>query len=64
VQIQYVSGYGTAAAVPQNIKSAILLKLTDLYEHRGDTAASEYATGDLLDKAIESLLWPDRVMSL
>jgi uncharacterized phiE125 gp8 family phage protein len=59
VQIRFVAGYGAAADVPQSIKSAILIKLADLYEHRGDETAS-----DTIDRAIQSLLWPDRIVPL
>lgn len=58
VQIRFVCGYGTASAVPQNIKHAILLKLTDLFENRGDSERS-FVT-NTLDQAVEALLWPDR----
>ena len=57
VQIQFTCGYGLSALVPQNIKIAIMLKLMDLYEHRGDTGVSEN-----IDNAIEALLWPDRIV--
>lgn len=37
VQINFTSGYGTSASsVPANVKEAILLLLTFLYENRGD----------------------------
>jgi len=60
VQIRFVCGYGNASAVPQNIKQAILLKLTDLYENRGDTERS-FVT-NTLEQAFEALLWPDRIV--
>jgi uncharacterized phiE125 gp8 family phage protein len=56
VQIRFVAGYGTAANVPQEIKEAILLKVADLYERRGDEGFDKN-----VNEAIESLLWPDRV---
>jgi uncharacterized phiE125 gp8 family phage protein len=56
VQIRFVAGYGTAADVPQEIKEAILLKVADLYEHRGDEGFDQN-----VNEAIESLLWPDRI---
>jgi uncharacterized phiE125 gp8 family phage protein len=56
VQIRFVAGYGTAADVPQEVKHAILLRVADLYEHRGDEA-----TDSNIDRAIEGLLWPERV---
>ena len=36
IKIVYVCGYGLAADVPEEIKSAILLKIYDLYENRGE----------------------------
>ena len=39
VWISFVSGYGLAADVPDEVKTAILLKLSDLYENRGDQEA-------------------------
>ena len=57
VQIRFVAGYGTAADVPQEVKHAILLKVADLYEHRGgDEGIDKNING-----AIESLLWPNRI---
>jgi uncharacterized phiE125 gp8 family phage protein len=57
VQIRFVAGYGTAADVPQEVKHAILLKVADLYEHRGGDEGFDKN----ISEAIESLLWPDRV---
>jgi uncharacterized phiE125 gp8 family phage protein len=57
VQIRFAAGYGTAADVPQEVKHAILLKVADLYEHRGGDEGIDKNIND----AIESLLWPDRV---
>jgi uncharacterized phiE125 gp8 family phage protein len=57
VQIRFVAGYGSAADVPQEIKQAILLKIADLYEHRGGDEGIDKS----INEAIESLLWPDRV---
>jgi uncharacterized phiE125 gp8 family phage protein len=56
VQIRFVAGYGAAADVPPETKHAILLKVADLYEHRGGDEGVDRNIQD----AIESLLWPDR----
>jgi uncharacterized phiE125 gp8 family phage protein len=62
VQIRFVAGYGLAGSVPQQIKNAILLKLTDLYENRGD-AERAFVT-NTLEQAIEALLWSERIVPL
>ncbi len=36
IVIRFVAGYGAAAAVPENIKQAILLQIGALYENRED----------------------------
>jgi uncharacterized phiE125 gp8 family phage protein len=57
VQIRFVAGYGAAADVPPEIKQSILLKVADLYEHRGGDEGIDRN----ISEAIESLLWLDRV---
>lgn len=57
VQIQFVAGYGSASDVPPEVKQAILLKLADLYEHRGGDEGMDKE----INGAVESLLWPERV---
>lgn len=57
IQIRFVAGYGAAADVPAEIKQAILLKVADLYDHRGGDEGMDKN----IQEAIESLLWPDRV---
>lgn len=57
VQIRFICGYGEVSDVPDEIKQAILLKVADLYEHRGDEV------GDArIDEVIERLLWPERIV--
>jgi uncharacterized phiE125 gp8 family phage protein len=56
VQARFICGYGLAADIPEHIKRAILLKLADLYDNRGDEQA-----GKRMEDAVESLLWPDRI---
>lgn len=36
IKIEFVCGYGDADEVPKGIKSAILLRISDLYENRGE----------------------------
>ena len=61
ITIEYVCGYGlTAANVPEEIKQAILLSISDLYENR---EAVFIGQGFTLTKtgAIDQLLWPYRI---
>lgn len=57
VQIRFVCGYGLAADVPEEIKQAILLKVGELYEHRGDELEDPK-----IERAIEGLLWRERIV--
>jgi uncharacterized phiE125 gp8 family phage protein len=57
VQINFVAGYGAAADVPEDIKTAIYLKLSDIYENRGDSGSAN-------ESAAESFLDPDRIKPL
>lgn len=59
VVIQYVCGYADMTDVPGEVKAAILLKVSDLYENRGDTAAAER-----LDATLKALLWPERIVPI
>lgn len=56
VQIRYVAGYGLAESVPEKVKSAIKMKLTDLYENRGDAEP-----GNNFERATRALLWGKRI---
>ena len=38
VRVRFVAGYGAAAAVPEDLKAAMLLIIGHLYEHREDVA--------------------------
>ena len=61
ITIEYVCGYGlTSADVPEEIKQAILLFISDLYENR---EAVFIGQGFTLTKtgAIDQLLWPYRI---
>jgi uncharacterized phiE125 gp8 family phage protein len=66
VKVRFVAGYGDAESVPEHIKQAILLKIGDLYEHRGgdENKIDIAAVGNPVDRAIESLLYSDRIMSI
>ena len=59
IKIEFDCGYGDAATdVPEGIRSAILLRITDLYEHRGEIVAG--VSVGRIEGAIDSLLWPYR----
>lgn len=60
IKVTYVAGYGdTAADVPEGIRSAMLLKISDLYEHRGAVVVG--AAVNYLNAAVDSLLRPYQV---
>jgi len=59
IKITFVCGYGLAVAVPENIKSAILLKISDLYENRGEVVIG-VSVGRITD-AVDSLLRQYRI---
>ena len=54
IKITFVCGYGLAVAVPENIKSAILLKISDLYENRGEVVVG--VSVGRIEGAVDSLL--------
>lgn len=55
--IVYTAGYGAASAVPEDIKAAIRLVFTDLYENRQNFVAANLSNL----KLAESLLDPYRI---
>ena len=60
IKIVYICGYGDEAAdVPENIKSAMLLKISDLYENRGEVVVG-LSISKIAD-AVDSLLRQYRV---
>jgi uncharacterized phiE125 gp8 family phage protein len=62
IKIVFVCGYGDDADdVPENIKSAMLLKISDLYENRGEVVMG-VTVGRITD-AVDSLLRQYRVFS-
>jgi uncharacterized phiE125 gp8 family phage protein len=54
IKITYICGYGLAADVPASIKAAILLKLSDLYENRGEVVVG--LSVSRISDAVNSLL--------
>lgn len=59
VQIEYIAGYGAAAAVPERVKAAIKLRISEMYENRGDQPADPR-----YKSAAEMLLWMDRIVPI
>jgi len=57
IEIEFVAGYGAAEDVPDEIKAAIKIALSSLYENRGD-AESE------MSSTVKALLWPDRIVPI
>jgi len=60
VVITFVSGYGLADSVPEEVKAAIRLKLSDLYENRGDSERTHVT--NTKEDAVKALLWPERIV--
>jgi len=54
IRIRFTAGYGLAPAVPEGIKQALLLMLSDLYEHRGSIVIGLSVA--YIDRAIDNLL--------
>ena len=59
--IEYVAGYGNAAAVPETIKTAIKQLVAHWYEHRGEAVAGSFAPPPL---TVTALLLPYRLQGL
>lgn len=59
VQIRLIAGYGLALDVPDEIKTAILMMVADLYSHRGDEAVSPAVW-----ERVKSLLDKERLIFL
>lgn len=60
IQVRFVAGYGNAAAVPANFKTAMYLWLGDFYENRENTVISPGAVPTELPAGAKNLLWYDR----
>lgn len=52
IAVRYVAGYGAAGAVPNALKSAVLLFFADLYEHREQTVIQPGVTKTTVDAAL------------
>lgn len=59
VQIHFTAGYGdNSADVPANIRTAIMMAVSDFYENREPQKGDE----EQLPRHVRALLWPSRVM--
>jgi uncharacterized phiE125 gp8 family phage protein len=61
IEIQFVTGYGTASAVPQDIKDAILIKISDIYTYRENYVLNNKMNVEQLPQGTEALLYNHRV---
>ena len=59
IKIVFVCGYGLAADVPEGIKSAILMKIEDMYENRGEVVIG--VSVNRINDAVDSLLRQYRI---
>jgi hypothetical protein len=60
VVVKFVTGYVNAAAVPEVIKLAILMKASTMYENPSDEVSGTQV--NKLDLTSERLLWPYRAI--
>jgi uncharacterized phiE125 gp8 family phage protein len=60
IVITYIAGYGAAAAVPQQLKQAILLLLGHWYENREGSIVGSGGVSPI-PFAIDSLIWMNRI---
>lgn len=61
IKIQYMAGYGAAAAVPLRTKQAILLLVGHLYENRETVSPVDLKE---IPFAVSALLWTDRLVPI
>ena len=62
VKVRYVTGAASVSAVKENVKGAILLIATHLYENRSDVEVGQGITALQVPMGAKALLWPERVM--
>ena|SRR5690606_4280152 len=56
VEIQYVAGYGNADAVPEDIRHAILMLVTDYFDNRGELVVGDRVSAVRIPNFIQGLL--------
>lgn len=57
VEVQFVAGYGAAAAVPDGIKSWIKIGVTTAYENREREAAASFSVLKFVDGLLDPYRW-------
>jgi uncharacterized phiE125 gp8 family phage protein len=58
ITVEFDSGYGAAADVPEEEQAAMLATIEHLYDHRGDETNLE------LPVVAKALLWPNRIVPI
>jgi uncharacterized phiE125 gp8 family phage protein len=61
IEVQFVTGYGAAADVPQDIKDAILITVSDRFNYRENFVLNNKMNVEQLPDGTKSLLYPHRV---
>lgn len=57
VRVRFVAGYSAPTAVPKDLRTALLMLVDDMYEHR--SRGTELRVED--NPTVQALLWPHRV---
>lgn len=57
VTVTFVAGYGLAAAVPQELRQALMMIVADSYRFRGQKTEVKLMNNEAIDR----LVWPHRV---
>lgn len=61
VEIDFTAGYGTADQVPDTFKEAILVLVSDMFEHREETITG---TSVATIQTVKRLLWSKRLLAV
>lgn len=61
ITVEFVCGYGDAAAVPEDLKHAVELLAAHWYENREPVITGQGATAAKLPYAIDALIWNHRI---
>lgn len=61
IEVQFVTGYGAAADVPQDIKDAILITVSDRFNYRENVVTNNKMNIEELPMGTKSMIYPYRV---